>query len=366
MLFASLKRVNIMKTLFSFLSMILFGNIAFSTIQNLRTEITISELERRDYTIIKLLPEDNQSQWIVQIPNGVVFNEGGVLTEDGYILQDAAIFPNAHGLKNKRLDLNQENPMHFKGRLAIIASSGSENWYHWLLQILPRLYILSQSKIAYNRIYINNIRYPWQVKSLEAVLEHLNIPRDKLLVINGDCVLQAETLIVPSIPFRLSFGFSKKRQFPSWMQKFLGDVFLLKTNTESRRYEKIYISRSKASMRRIINEAELVNALKKQGFQILHLEEMSPFEQARAFAQAKVIAGPHGSGFANLIFATPGYTLIEIDHSSDPLRSCFKPLTRLTSGNYHGFYVDHVSEEDLEKDMYVNIPTFLEFLKKYT
>lgn len=337
----------------------MFGKALCAPIHNLKTDITLSELKAKDYKITKVLPENRHTQWVVHIPNGVVLNEGGILTEDGYILKDTELIENAHGLKNKKRDLNQENPMYFKGKLAVIASSGSENWYHWLLQTLPRLVVLARSNLAYDRIYVNNMNHKWQVESLKLVLKHLKISEEKLLVINGNCVLQADSLVVPSIPFMPS----KRPHLPLWMRSILNTIFLPKPQHRTENYKKIYISRSKASIRRITNEKELIEVLKKQGFKILHLENLSPHEQARIFSQARIIVGPHGSGFANLIFTTPGYTLIEIDHKSDPLRSYYKRFTHLTSGHYHPFYVDHVSEDRLEDDIYVDIPSFLNFLK---
>lgn len=88
-----------------------------------------------------------------------------------------------------------------------------------------------------------------------------------------------------------------------------------------------------------------------------------PHEQAYIFSQARIIVEPHGSGFANLIFTTPEYTLIEIDHAIDPLCSYYKRFTQLTSGTYHPFYVDRVLKSDLEKDMSGDIQSFLNFLK---
>lgn len=126
-----------MKKMYIFLSMFILGNMSFATIQNLKTDITISVLRTQDYKITDVLPENGQTQWVAEIPNGVALNEDGILPEDGYILKDTELIQNAHGLKNKKRDLNQENPMYFKGKLAVITSSGSENWYHWLLKLYP-------------------------------------------------------------------------------------------------------------------------------------------------------------------------------------------------------------------------------------
>lgn len=64
---------------------------------------------------------------------------------------------NAYALKNKHqlisIESLKSNILYFNGKLAVISSSGSENWYHWLLQILPRLIILKESDLEYDRIF---------------------------------------------------------------------------------------------------------------------------------------------------------------------------------------------------------------------
>ncbi|HJD54241.1 MAG TPA: hypothetical protein LFW11_02550 [Rickettsia endosymbiont of Proechinophthirus fluctus] len=54
---------------------------------------------------------------------------------------------------------------------------------------MPRLIILKESALEYDRTYINNLKYSWQIKSLEIVLNYLNILEDKLFVVNSDCII---------------------------------------------------------------------------------------------------------------------------------------------------------------------------------
>lgn len=125
--------------------------------------------------------------------------------------------------------------------------------------------------------------------------------------------------------------------------------------------DKIYISRANASSRRIANELELTTELKKVGFIVVHLELLSPYEQAYIFNKAKMIIGPHGSGFVNLLFSNPGCILIEIDHGTDPIRSFYKRMAALMSCKYVPFYVDETTEEHLDDDMNVDIVKLMQF-----
>ena len=158
---------------------------------------------------------------------------------------------------------------------------------------MPRLIILKESDLEYDSIYINNLKYSWQIKSLEIVLNYLDIPEDKLFVVNSDCIIQSTRLIVPSIPFIPVKG----TPLPLWLKKDLRNIFI---KDNSKAYDKIYISCKYASTRKIVNEEELIEKIEKLGFKVIYLELSSPYEQARLFNKAKIIVRPHGSGFITL------------------------------------------------------------------
>lgn len=80
------------------------------------------------------------------------------------------------------------------------------------------------------------MEHKWQVESLHSVLKYLNIAQEKLLVFNGNCVLQADTLVVPSIPFAPS----KRPQLPIWMRNVLNTIFLQKQGHQTKNYKKKY------------------------------------------------------------------------------------------------------------------------------
>lgn len=334
-------------------------------ITNLKEFITLNDLEKLETVEIKkvLYEDDGTFQWVLNLPDGTVINEGGILTKKGYILKDTQTAWNhqdQHGLTRKNRDLNSENPMHFDGRLAVISSPGSENWYHWLLQVIARLVVLKESEIEFDRIYVNNLYQKWQIDSLDAVLHYLNIPKYKLLIINGDAIVQASHLIVPSVPFIPSMD----SKLPKFIKDKLRDIFLNSKHAHSQIEinDKIYISRANASQRRIINEKNLTDALQVLGFKTIHLEALSPYDQAKLFNNAKVIIGPHGSGFANLIFASKGCRLIEIDHGINPSRSYYERMAALMDCSYYPFYVDSTTEEHLEDDMIIDIQRLLQFI----
>lgn len=320
----------------------------------------LNECIARNMQMTHLLQESDSMQWIVCIPNGIVINDGAIVTNEGLILKDTETYlDDQHRLLNSSRNIAQEESVFFDGKLVVIASPGQENWYHWLLQVLPRLKIVAESGIAYDKIYVSNAPYAWQQESLRIVLEKLNIPLNAILTSQPDSIIQAKELIVPSIPFAPAKG---RRVLPQWLTAFIHDCFLPNINLATPK--KLYISRSNATSRRISNEKELINFLKERDFEIVHLEMMPICKQAYYFSQASIIIGPHGSGFVNLIFSKPNTAVIEIDHglSGEEQRSFYKRMSKLMNCTYYPFYTDETTEEHLDDDLLVDINAFAQLL----
>jgi capsular polysaccharide biosynthesis protein len=315
---------------------------------------TMHECVKAGNSVRFALDEGDSHQFVISLPNAMVVNAGAIVTREGALLQDTQVYnPDPQGLLRGNLP-SKELFLHEK--VAVIASTGQENWYHWLLQILPRLKILAESSCEFDKVYVGSVCFAWQHESLKAVCDALNIPEDKLLIIDDDIVIHAKELIVPSVPFIPS---EDRKILPAWLKDFIGTTFLARSSLTDVP-SKIYISRLRASCRRISNEDELVRLLKKYGFVTLHLEDLSVFDQAHIFQNAEVIVGPHGSGFTNLIFSRPGTMVVEIDHGLEgqQQRSFYKRFAALMDCRYIPFYVDQVSEGDLEKDLIIDVNAF--------
>lgn len=75
-----------------------------------------------------------------------------------------------------------------------------------------------------------------------------------------------------------------------------------------------YISRNKRQVksRCILNEDELVEPLKREGFSTYVLESMTFEDQIRLFRSSEIVTGIHGAGLAWLIFCCPKTLFLEI------------------------------------------------------
>jgi capsular polysaccharide biosynthesis protein len=77
---------------------------------------------------------------------------------------------------------------------------------------------------------------------------------------------------------------------------------------------RIYLSRRTMTRRPLVNEAEVIDALKVRGFAILEMEKLDAEAQLAAIAEARLIVAPHGAALVSLLAARPGARCIELFH----------------------------------------------------
>ena len=253
--------------------------------------------------------EADPKLFVAEIPRGrSLYSCGAIVAPDHKLLADVS-------WQTFALDPNKPSPLyHFamrklylpkvhyiRGSAAVLASVQSNNYYHWMFDILPRLDILRRSGLTPD-YYIVNTDASFQRESLNL----LNIPSTKIVNPTAHRHIQADNLIVPSLPGPI-FGTTMQAQ-PC---EFLRSSFLAPGDKKAP-YRLLYISRSDSKTRRLINEPEVLGMIMPLGFDVLTLAGMSFAKQVELFSQARIVIGPHGAGFSNVVFCQPGAVLIEI------------------------------------------------------
>jgi capsular polysaccharide biosynthesis protein len=248
--------------------------------------------------------------FLASVPGGRVYGtNGSVIAPDNKLLWDVSFeyhtYPHKHPIfKEKSLP-----PItHTTETLAVVTFQVSFNYFHWMFDVLPRLELLRQSGIKFDRIVINRgILYrkdycEFQDESLKL----LGISKDRLIECHPQTHIQAKQLIVCT-------GAGYTAHVPKNVCQFLRREFLEKSNLPKvKGYERIFISREDSSHRKIVNEDEVVKVLKKYGFKKVTLSTLSFQEKIKIFNSAETIISPHGAGLTNLVFCNPGTKVIEL------------------------------------------------------
>jgi capsular polysaccharide biosynthesis protein len=193
-------------------------------------------------------------------------------------------------------------PRQVPGRLGVLASRGDRVYYHFLMDVLPRLGVLEQCpEVAPpDRWYV-----PADLPFQQQLLDLVGIGPDRRIDSSEAPHVQAECLVVPGLP-------GTNVQNPAWAVAFLRER-LLPPGLERVPGRNLYVTRGDSPNNRIVrNEDELLRALDGRGFRRIDPGQMPVVDQIRAFAEADVIVSAHGSALANIVFASPGACLIEL------------------------------------------------------
>ena len=98
----------------------------------------------------------------------------------------------------------------------------------------------------------------------------------------------------------------------------------------------ILISRLNSTRRRLLNEDNLFNQLKKHGFKKIFFEKLSYEKQIELSMNCKIMIGYHGAGLTNLIFMKKNTHLIEI-YNKYYEHEHFKLFSKCQSIKYKNF-----------------------------
>jgi hypothetical protein len=122
-----------------------------------------------------------------------------------------------------------------------------------------------------------------------------------------------------------------------------------------------YISRKKATCRRILNEGSYMDELEALGVKVYYMEDLSFIDQIRLFAESEIITGPHGAAYSFGVFCQPGTLLYEI-YRADHIKAHYPILANECDLQYRRFYGIDAFDE-ITHDMTIDKESYIEELK---
>lgn len=259
--------------------------------------------------------------------------ENTLVADQGYCLPDADVRKNIFGgsmnpkywryrwlgdLRNRR-----QIPALCKldGSAVVLNNPWCHNYYHWLLEVAPRLMLMRDAGMVPDWYIIES-----QSRYQRRVLELLGVPLDRVIQPHYALHLQADRLIRPSQP-----GVRAWRAFAEAVKRGLVQT---EQGYPSDARRRIYISRKAAAHRKVSNEPELETLLKSHGFETHSFETLDFARQVSLISSAECIVAVHGAALANLVFARPGTKVIEICPVNRYNTDCF-PRISDKLGHHH-------------------------------
>ncbi|WP_037088585.1 glycosyltransferase family 61 protein [Neorhizobium vignae] len=214
-----------------------------------------------------------------------------------------------------------------------ITDNWSSNYFHWLTDAIPRLHLAKEQDHDLHLIL------PFSFQFVPFVEQSL-LPFDlrSTTFIPEDTTLTIEKLTLPA--HTAATGNYNERLIRCVAQRYR-QAFGSGRKPDRR----IYISRSKAPVRRVLNEDEIAPVLSRHGFEVIQGESLSFSEQVRLLSECAMLAGPHGAGFVNMLFMVPGGSILEIHPRDMKTNNCYFTLASALSHPYHYMLADTVSKQ---------------------
>lgn len=280
---------------------------------------------------------------VATLPGGRVFsNVGLIVTDDDVQIADfsGAAFTGLFE-HSQYYDKWLPRPRRVTGSVAVLACGvGYRNYYHWVTEVLPRIGMLQEAGLEPD-YYFLPVRYRYHLESLQS----LGIARQRCITANKYSHIQADTLyVMPNMRIQIE---PAKAQ---WLYAAMADRPWSKTNERERRH--LYIARRPRDPRNVVNEAEVMQALRTWNFEKFYLEDLNMQQQVELFQQAGFVIGPHGAGLVNTVFCKPGTRVLEIGTPARP-SALFYYIAHNRDLHYCNYYGEAIRQHGDESDIRV-------------
>jgi capsular polysaccharide biosynthesis protein len=251
---------------------------------------------------------------------------GAVITPDDTLLFDLSPYYGVFRATQHPIYLRLRLPpiTEVEGSVAVLTTRGVDNYYHFLIDVLPRLEIPRKAGAAPDR-YLVNRKEAFQ----RELLDHMGISEARTLQSSDLPHVRAQELVVPSLP-------DGHLRTPPWVVPWLRERLL--PNDLAAPRLRLYVTRGhRRNTRRVENEAEVLAALQPLGFKVVDPGTLSVAEQVRHFAEAEIVVGAHGAGL-NVAFCPPGTAVVEL-FPRDYVNVCYWKLVSTVEGLRYRYLV---------------------------
>lgn len=212
-------------------------------------------------------------------------------------------------------------------------TGGAHCYYHWMLDVLPKLGLLERQGVSLDSIdhfLVRKITGEFQRETLAK----LGIDESRIVETIDQQFLQCDRLL--HVDMNTGINLKMNRFVPLWLKQ----TFLSQASEAERL--KLYISRPEGIRRGILNEAEIKPLVEAAGFTMVKMEGMSVAEQAALLSRADVLMAPHGGALTNMVFCKPGIPVIEL--MSRHVYPYYYGLSELCGHRYHAIMEDPAAD----------------------
>lgn len=261
---------------------------------------------------------------------------------DGVVSGDGRVFDRRHRLVSESVASHHQpqyasNPGILRTRKASQKSgcalnlnwwSGNTSFYHWNRDVFSRAFVVTalDPSTPLNVVIPPN-RLPFQeyaLNQLSMIYGNIHLIEQHL----GEWTRYDEVVVPRCNSTDVGSGFLHPE-----VADFIRSVNFYNIPETTEKVPVLYISRAKASHRRLLDEGLLIERLSRiVPLKVVSIEDFSYVEQMRLMSGVGVLVGPFGAGLTNILF-TKRLALVEI-HNSDSRETHFATLSLACKSRY--------------------------------
>ena len=235
----------------------------------------------------------------IAIPRLYIEHPSATITDSNFLLSQA------HG---KGVVLRSDLQS-VKSGIAVFGS-GSSNWYHWLIEILPAAFLSERLSKDYDDFELMIPEHCIASGTFRDTIDLFASTRSRILMpfginFNVEKLIGIDPVVVGPMNMQPSqwpevADYSHNAEILLAYRAAIIDRLNL---TPSRPSRHIFLARNKD--RRSFNQSELIEISQRYGFEVVYPERMNFREQVQMYLDSSFIVGASGAAFANILFCQP-------------------------------------------------------------
>jgi hypothetical protein len=217
------------------------------------------------------------------------------------------------------------SPTYLPGKSLCLAATGAETFFHLLFDSLSRIWI--SEKAGFKLQHFDHLIVQQDTPLLREFLKLFGGHIPSIIDLSKVRHVKCESLFVGS--YQSAPGHFHP-QYVSWLRKHAqGSVSSVSGNSG----KVLFLSRSRARSRRLLNEDEVIQILPKELVMPVSLEKYTLYEQISLLRGAVGVIAPHGGGLSNLAWAFQPINVLEL-FPADFFNGCYWELSNVIGAKY--------------------------------
>jgi hypothetical protein len=215
-----------------------------------------------------------------------------------------------------------------------LCGRADENWYHLLLDTLPRYYMFLRSLPRDIPVLIRDDLPSTSIEFLEKVISHriIQLPGSSKLRVKKLHMVSARSTVFDAKPedslLELKFSPQSISAMADWIKSTL-NVKTIQTGDQLSYFKR------RSRQRRIINSSRIDRMSAQLGWQVFEDDDLLYRSQVKIFSNVTTAISPGGAMLANLIFMPKGSSLICLRSTRQSDLALWKNLANAVGVNYH-------------------------------